>query len=270
MTPDKLITNQATVKVEGIVKNASIASVKVNNSEVILSSAKKIEISVSLKAGKNLILVEGFNSAGKLVETIKLRVLRLVTYSDVSEEFWGSEQISYIGTLGIIQGYPDGGFQPDGEITRAELATLLVRTQISATENISPNIKTIFSDVPLTHWATTYISNAAANGIVAGYPDGTFKPADNVTRAEGLAMIARFGKVRSLNYSGVEFPDITTEHWASSIIAGAYQEGLLNFLANKAFEPNLKLTRAEAVEMLYRSKPIITLLEDLKDFEKGY
>ncbi|MBU0460927.1 MAG: S-layer homology domain-containing protein, partial [Nanoarchaeota archaeon] len=91
----------------------------------------------------------------------------------------------------------------------------------------------------------------------------------NITRAEGLAMIARFGKVKELKYIN-QFDDVTQKHWAATIISGAHTEGLLLYLKGKPFEPNRKLTRAEAVEMLYRSQPIKLLIADLINFDKGY
>ena len=108
---------------------------------------------------------------------------------------------------------------------------------------------------------------AARSGVVKGYPDGTFRPGEKVTRAEGLAMIARFGGVKETTFNE-EFSDINTRHWAATVIAGAYAEGMLVFLKGQKFDPNRFLTRAEAVEILYRSKPVSTLVDNLLDFDK--
>jgi len=193
----------------------------------------------------------------------------LITYPDVAKDYWASEQISYIGTLGIINGYPDGRFKPNGSITRAELAALLIRTKMGGDKKVPAATSQVFADVPLSHWAAKYVNLAAKLGIVKGYPDGTFKPSSKVTRAEGLAMIARFGGVKQILYTDI-FIDVKRTHWASPIIAGAYQEGMLIYFKDKPFAPSQKLTRAESVEMLYRSKPVTILITDLLDFEKGY
>lgn len=267
--PDRVITSDTKIVVKGLAVDCNIVAVKINGLEVKMSPRGDFSTTVSLKVGKNTINVQGYDSGGKLVDSDKLRILRLITYPDVNKAYWANEQISYVGTLGIIKGYPDGEFKPDGNITRAELATLLVRTKMDGDENVPAATSTIFRDVPLTHWAAKYVNLAATDKIVKGYPDGTFKPSNNITRAEGLTMIARFGGVKEYQYAN-QFVDVTVEHWAATTISGAYTEGMLVYLKDQPFEPNRKLTRAEAVEMLYRSRPIKVMISDLLNFDKGY
>ena len=267
--PDKVITTETVVLVEGLAVDTQIAEVKINGIKVKLNPRGEFKTNVSLNVGKNAILVEGFNRGGKLIEADKLRVLRLITYPDVLKDYWAYQQINYVGSLGIIKGYPDGKFKPEGSITRAELSTLLMRTKMGGDQNVPTAESKVFKDVPLTHWAAKYVNLAAKDAIVKGYPDGTFRPSGKVTRAEGLAMIARFGGVKQTPYTG-EFIDVKVAHWAAPIIAGAYKEGMLIFLKAMPFDPGRALTRAEAVEMLYRSKPVTILITDLLDFEKGY
>jgi hypothetical protein len=268
-SPDKLITTDLAVTAKGTAVDTEIITVRVNGRKAALSPRGDFQSKVTLNVGKNAIQVEGYNQRGILSASKKLRVLRLITYPDVIKTYWANDQISYIGTLGIIKGYPDGRFRPEGNITRAELSALIVRTKVGGDKNVPIAKKIVFRDVPLKHWAAKYVNLASENRIVKGYPDGTFKPSANITRAEGLAMIARFGGVKEVTY-GKEFTDVTPKHWAASIISGAYKEGMLIFLKGKPFEPNKKLTRAEAVEMLYRSRPVSALITDLLDFEKGY
>jgi len=268
-SPDKLITTDTIVTIKGTAVDLQITQVKTNNLKVKLDPRGKFQTRASLKVGKNAIKVAGFARKDKLVDSDKLRILRLITYPDVAKDYWASEQISYIGTLGIIKGYPDGRFKPNGSITRAELAALLIRTKMGGDKKVPAATSQVFADVPLSHWAAKYVNLAAKLGIVKGYPDGTFKPSSKVTRAEGLAMIARFGGVKQILYTDI-FIDVKRTHWASPIIAGAYQEGMLIYFKDKPFAPSQKLTRAESVEMLYRSKPVTILITDLLDFEKGY
>ncbi|MFA4906614.1 MAG: S-layer homology domain-containing protein, partial [Candidatus Margulisiibacteriota bacterium] len=147
---------------------------------------------------------------------------------------------------------------------------LLVRTMAGGDDKVPIASKEAFKDVNLKHWAIKYVNLAVSREVVKGYPDKTFRPSANITRAEGLAMIARFGGVKETPYTGAEFKDVNAKNWAATIIAGSFKEGLLNYFKGKAFEPNKKLTRAEAVEMLYRSRPVVILVNDLNDFEKGY
>jgi hypothetical protein len=269
-SPDKYITTDLAVTVKGTAVDPSIVTVTVNGIKMKLSPRGEFQTQVSLKIGKNAIMANGYDKDGKLVEGDKLRVLRLITYPDVVKDYWAYEQVNYIGTLGIIMGYPDGSFKPEGNITRAEMSALLIRTLMGGDEKVPSAEAVTFPDVGLKHWAARYVNVAAEQGIVKGYPDKTFKPSANITRAEGLAMIARFGKVKELAYRGDEFSDVNARHWAASIIAGAYQEGMLTHFKDQPFEPNKKLTRAEAVEMLYRSRPVSALIGDLLNFDKGY
>ena len=106
-------------------------------------------------------------------------------YSDVSEDDWYNNAVSTLTNAGIIDGYEDGTFKPNGNITRAEFATIAVRF-FEATyegENLFPDIDG--------HWAQDYINEAANAGIVDGYPDGTFGPQKLITRAEAMTMVNR-------------------------------------------------------------------------------
>ncbi len=106
-------------------------------------------------------------------------------YSDVSEDDWYNNAVSTLTNAGIIDGYEDGTFKPNGNITRAEFATIAVRF-FEATyegENLFPDIDG--------HWAQDYINEAANAGIVDGYPDGTFGPQKRITRAEAMTMVNR-------------------------------------------------------------------------------
>jgi len=265
--PDKLITTQLVANINGTAVDPEISSLKVNGVKLKLSSKSEFNLDFALNVGKNIIKVEGFNDNGKLIAQKNLRILRLINYPDVPKETWAYEAINYIGTLGIIKGYPDGGFKPEGNITRAESAALLVRTKLGGDEKVPQPKQEIFKDVGFKHWALKYINVAASSGIVKGYPDNSFKPSANITRAEGLAMIARFGAVKELPY-GYEYSDVDSRNWAASVIAGADKEGMLIHFKGRPFEPNKKLNRAEAVEMLYRSKPVTTLINELKNFDK--
>jgi hypothetical protein len=268
-TPDKVITTETQVKVAGTAVDERIVEVKIKGLKVALSPRGEFTADVSLQLGKNAIVVEGFDRDGKLIAADKLRVLRLITYPDVRRDYWAAEQIGYIGTLDIVKGYPDGGFKPSGNITRAEVSTLLIRTKAGGDDKVKPATLQIFKDVPIKHWAAKYINQAAIDDIVKGYPKQIFKPAANITRAEGVMMVGRFGSVEAIPYNN-EFKDVKASHWAAKMIAGAFKESMLLFLKTEPFQPNKKLTRAESVELLYRTRPVRGLINTLLDFEQGY
>lgn len=105
-------------------------------------------------------------------------------FTDVKAGMWCNRAIATLTNMGIIKGYTDGSFQPNKSITREELATIIARFA-----KLDVNTKT-FSDIN-GHWAQKNIELAAGNGWINGYEDGTFRPNNNITRAETFAMINR-------------------------------------------------------------------------------
>lgn len=108
-------------------------------------------------------------------------------YPDVKSEDWFYIAICTLTKGGILKGYPDGSFRPDRPITRAELATIITRFDsqfgvLKVTEN--------FEDVS-GHWSEYYVEFSATRGYVLGYPDGTFRPDQPITRAETVTMVNR-------------------------------------------------------------------------------
>lgn len=107
------------------------------------------------------------------------------TYSDVAYGKWYNNPISTMSALGIITGYPDGTFKPNKPITRAEFAAIAARF-----DETQSGKSATFSDV-IGHWAAKEIGIAYYNDWIKGYPDGTFKPDQNITRAEAMTLINR-------------------------------------------------------------------------------
>ena len=106
-------------------------------------------------------------------------------YSDVKTGDWFNNAVSTLSNAGIIAGYEDGSFRPNGYITRAEFATIAARFF-----DVTYNGKDLFPDIS-GHWAKDYINQAANKGFVNGYEDGTFKPDRNITRAEAVTLVNR-------------------------------------------------------------------------------
>ena len=106
-------------------------------------------------------------------------------YSDVKTGDWFNNAVSTLSKAGIIAGYEDGSFKPNGYITRAEFATIAARFF-----DVTYNGKDLFPDIS-GHWAKDYINQAANKGFVNGYEDGTFKPDRNITRAEAVTLVNR-------------------------------------------------------------------------------
>ncbi|MGI6164285.1 MAG: S-layer homology domain-containing protein, partial [Bacillota bacterium] len=132
-------------------------------------------------------------------------------FPDVHVDRWSSKHIATLAVGAILEGYPDGTFRPGNYITRAELATIAARfDELSFLEtNVFPDVEG--------HWAEKYINSAAKKGWVEGYPDGTFKPDQYITRAEFVTLVNRVleRRVRAENIlpKAREFPDLKSSKW---------------------------------------------------------
>ena len=106
-------------------------------------------------------------------------------YSDVAATSWYNTAVSTLSSMGIITGYPDGTFRPNAAITRAEFAAIAARFDSNGDKTTAK-----FSDIA-THWAKDEISIAYNNGWITGYPNGTFGPQRDITRAETMTLVNR-------------------------------------------------------------------------------
>jgi len=106
-------------------------------------------------------------------------------YSDVAATSWYNTAVSTLSSMGIITGYPDGTFRPNAAITRAEFAAIAARFNHDGDKTAAK-----FSDIA-NHWAKDEISIAYNNGWITGYPDGTFGPQRDITRAETITLVNR-------------------------------------------------------------------------------
>lgn len=146
-----------------------------------------------------------------------------------------------------IAGYPDGTVQPNGNITRAEVATIFFRLFTEEYRNTYWSVSAPFTDVEATDWFNTEVATVASAGVVNGYPDGTFLPNNNITRAEFATIAARF---LSEEYVG---PDLFTDvsgHWAQEYINRAANAGWINGYPDGSFHPDAYITRAEAMTLV--------------------
>ena len=132
----------------------------------------------------------------RLLEASKNKYPYDSKFPDVGPDDWYTQSVTYLASIGIIRGYPDGTFKPDRSITRAEFATM-----ISGFDKLEQADYNVFPDL-YGHWAAGYINSAATKGWVSGYLDGEFKPENEITRAEVVSVINRMLNRR------IEFKDI--------------------------------------------------------------
>ena len=107
------------------------------------------------------------------------------SYSDAAAGAWYNHAVSTLSAMGIVKGDSHGKFNPDAPITRAEFAAIAARFDDKANTTTAD-----FSDIA-SHWAKNEISAASNNGWITGYPDGTFRPDNKITRAEAMTLVNR-------------------------------------------------------------------------------
>ena len=107
------------------------------------------------------------------------------SYSDVAAGAWYNHAVSTLSAMGIVKGDSHGKFNPNAPITRAEFAAIAARFDDKANTTTAD-----FSDIA-SHWAKNEISAASNNGWITGYPDGTFRPDNKITRAEAMTLVNR-------------------------------------------------------------------------------
>lgn len=150
--------------------------------------------------------------------------------------------------LAFLSGYANGTFEPDRNMTRAEVTTMFARLlaeKMAADQTYSNT----FSDVAKSHWAANYIGYMQQFGIITGYADGSFRPDASVTRAEFAAIASRFEKLTEGTKS---FSDVPSSHWAAKYINFAATRGWVNGYADGTFRPNNSITRAEVAAVTCR------------------
>ncbi|OQB13774.1 MAG: Cellulosome-anchoring protein precursor [Firmicutes bacterium ADurb.Bin193] len=139
-------------------------------------------------------------------------------FTDVPKAAWYANYIGFIEAKQIIVGYSDGSFKPENGITRAEFAAVIARLKGLDTDTVK---SLPFSDTA-GHWAEKYLAAIYEKGYITGYPDKTFKPDANITRAEAVKIInAAMGRVpdkNTINANLAKYPapftDVSNAHWA--------------------------------------------------------
>jgi uncharacterized secreted protein with C-terminal beta-propeller domain len=161
-------------------------------------------------------------------------------FSDVPAEDVSATAIDYLKKNNVVSGYPDGTFLPDSEINRAEFTKIVVGAVYA-----NPQGKNCFPDVK-DGWFAPYVCQAKSVGLIEGYPDGLFKPADNINFSEAAKIVANAYKLSSGATGAEWFKPYVTALEAKKDIP----------LSVDYFDK--KLTRREMAEMVYRLKANVT------------
>jgi len=217
--------------------------------------------------GKKLIQIEASDTAGDKA-VAEARLIRLTSFADVPDGYWAKMPIENNATVGLVEGYPDKTFRPENALTRAELATLLVRAKGIKVPEVQA--RQIFKDVKKDFWAAKYIEIAQREGLVKGYPDKTFRPNNKINKVEGIVVMARFDNLKLAEVYEKPYWDIESNHWAARYIQAAKDSGMLKYIEKNKLQPKENLARAESVEMLAKTSLAGGKIKDLYTWEKGF
>ncbi|PIW21160.1 MAG: hypothetical protein COW32_11400 [Candidatus Aquicultor secundus] len=170
-----------------------------------------------------------------------------VDFKDIMPSHWAYSYILDLARQGIIKGYADDTFRPSATVTRAEFAKMICLAMGWPLDGAS---RESFSDVAKSSWTYSYVETARAHGAISGYPDGTFKPNKNVTRAEIAKIIAEtLNLAPGLSSLNSKLNDIDSS-WAGDYIKACVKAGIVGGYADNNFRPANTASRAEAAKMI--------------------
>lgn len=163
---------------------------------------------------------------------------------------WAEETIQLWIDKDYIEGYPDGSFKPEAEITRVEFATM-----VNGWFDCTQIAEISFSDVKADMWYYQEVQKAFKAGYIQGITETQFSPEDNLTREQAVVIISRIMKLDG-NLSGVEvFSDNSKiSSWATDLVGAAADADYIKGYEDNTFRPGNFITRAEAIVMLNRLK----------------
>ena len=172
--------------------------------------------------------------------------------SDISG-LWAESCITSLSDRGIINGYPDGSFRPNAPVNRAEFATM-VATAFPNVANRNNNAGQ-FSDVYSGYWASSAIRSVSQKGFLSGYPDGSFRPTQNIPRAQALIALSsglNYQPTQSVNQTLSSFADDSAiPSYARAGIAAATEKMMVvNYPNVQNIRPNQVATRADVAAFL--------------------
>lgn len=169
-----------------------------------------------------------------------------VNFTDLDETHWAFSGIEKLVSADIIVGYPDGTFKPEGSITRAELVKIVNKIYSYTQKQDTTN----FTDIKLEDWYYGEVLIAQAAGYINGYPDGTFKPNELISREELCKIIDAINTLVLLPVD--KLPSDEVSPWAVDYVNKVISNKLMLVDANGNFRATDKATRAEACDALAR------------------
>ncbi|MEA5579649.1 DUF1565 domain-containing protein [Anabaena sp. UHCC 0451] len=173
-------------------------------------------------------------------------------FQDVSTGYWAKAYIEALSAQNIIAGFPDGTFRPNEPVTRAQFATIINKALTPPAKRTAIQ----FKDVQTNFWAYGAIQSAYQSEFVAGYPDGTFKPQQEIPRvqalvalANGLKFTANNNNIVSIYTDAAQIPNYAL----GPVAAATVRQLVVNYPMVQQLDPNRQATRAEIAAFVYQA-----------------
>lgn len=180
-------------------------------------------------------------------EDEEVEKLEKQAFTDI-EDHWAEDYINELYDRDAVSGYSDGRFGPDDPVTRAQIVKIAL---LAFDHELETDFVNIFSDIPTSEWYTNYVLSAAFLDIVSGYDDDTFRPNNNVTRAEAVKIILVAGGITEFSSKTPNFSDVNiSSDWFAKYTAYAKSSGLVGGYSDGTFRGNQSITRAEVCKIV--------------------
>jgi hypothetical protein len=164
------------------------------------------------------------------------------TFKDI-QNHWAKNDIEFLVSKNLLNGYEDGTFKPDKPITRAEASAVIVNELKIPISNMTG---IVFPDIPNNYWAWADIYTAASIGFIGGYTDGTFRPNKPLTRAELSSILVRAYDLKEKGTADTNtFKDVEKNQWFYNSVNILNENDLVSGFSDETFRPNSYITRAE-------------------------
>jgi peptide/nickel transport system substrate-binding protein len=179
-------------------------------------------------------------------------------FPDVSSTYWAKDQIDYLVSKGVVVGFPDGTFKPETLVTREQFAQMIC---IAKGLKAYKPAKATFKDVASGRWSYGYVEAAARAGYIKGYPGGTFKPANNITRQElavlGVRVLGKEAEANAFKGPAIVWANDLNQisSWAVGAVTLAYRPDIQIMtyrLPAGVIAPTKGSTRAECAYAIYK------------------
>ena len=161
---------------------------------------------------------------------------------------WGEDYIDELEAQGVVEGYANGTFLPNGSVNRAEMAKFVV---LAFDFELDEDYDAGFSDVDADAWYAVYVNTAAKHGVVSGRTDangdetGIYDPAGTVNRAEGAKFVANAAGLTIDTDGGPHFDDVATSAWYYDYVETLYNNSVVDGTSSDMYSPASNMTRAE-------------------------